>query len=146
MDPLISIRLLGPERHYLPHSALACEYQLDAIDPTDILAVEASVLWFTEGKGDEDLSVHYFERRTPSDIVDGDLRSLRRIECQLPATPLSYHGLLFQIRWCVRVRVFLKGGRDVFAEEYFQLGNIPPVQLPAVVDEVKKEAESATQQ
>jgi hypothetical protein len=144
MDPLISIQLLGPARTYQPHDTLVCEYQLDAIEPTDIVAVEASVLWFTEGKGDEDLSVHYFDRRTPSDVVDGDLRSLRHIECKLPASPLSYQGLLFQIRWCVRVRVFLKGGRDIFADEIFQLGNIPPVPAPPVVDEAKKEAEAAS--
>ena len=143
MDPLISIQLLGPERTYQPRSTLVCEYQLDAIDPAEITAVEASVLWYTEGKGDEDLSVHYFERRTPTDVVDGDLRSLRRVECRLPATPLSYHGFLFKIRWCVRVRAFLRGGRDIFADEVFQLGNVPPVPPPPVVEDEKKEAKVA---
>lgn len=144
MDPLISIHLLGPERTYQPRATLACEYQLDAIDPADITAVEASVLWYTEGKGDEDLSVHHFERRTPTDVVDGDLRSLRHIECQLPASPLSYHGFLFKIRWCVRVRVFLRGGRDIFADEIFQLGDVPQVTPPPVAEDAKKVAEAAT--
>lgn len=129
-DPLISIQLLGSARNYQPHETLACEFQLDAVDPTDIVAVEASVLWYTEGKGDEDLSVHYFDRRTPSDVVDGDLRSLRRIECRLPASPLSYSGLLFKIRWCVRVRVFLRSGRDFYADEVFQFGSVPATELP----------------
>jgi hypothetical protein len=131
MEPLISIRVLRGSRVFAPRDVLACEYQIDAVDPAEITAVEASVLWYTEGKGDEDLAVHYFERRTPSDVVDGDLRTLRRFECQLPNTPLSYSGALFKIRWCVRVRVFLKGGRDTCDEQVFQLGKIPAVQLPA---------------
>jgi hypothetical protein len=142
MDPLISIQLLRPGRTYQPCDVLTCEYQLDALDPAEITAVESSVLWYTEGKGDEDLSVHHFERRTPTDVIDGDLRSLRRIECQLPATPLSYHGFLFQIRWCVRVRVFLKGGREIYSDEVFQLGDIPAVPPPPVVEEEKTEAEA----
>lgn len=143
MDPLISIRVLRPGRTYQPRETLACEYQIDAIDAGEITAVEASVLWYTEGKGDEDLSVQYFERRTPSDIVDGDLRTLRRIECELPNTPLSYHGILFKVRWCVRVRVFLRGGRDVFADETFQVGNLPPVQPPAETEAKEPAAQLA---
>lgn len=140
MDPLISIQVLGPGRVFQPHDTFACDVQLDAIDPGDIAAVETSVLWYTEGKGDEDLSVHCFDRRVPSDTIDGDLRTLRRVECRLPATPLSYHGRLFKIIWCVRVRVFLKGGRDVSVDELFQLGDIPPI---APLPEEKKPAESA---
>jgi hypothetical protein len=142
MEPLISIQLLRPGRIYQPREMLSCEYQIDAIDAGEITAVETSVLWYTEGKGDEDLSVHYFERRTPTDVIDGDLRPLRHIECPLPSSPLSYHGFLFKIRWCVRVRVFLRGGRDVYTDEIFQLGNVPAVPPPPEVEEEKKEVET----
>lgn len=137
MDPLISIRILRPERVFAPHENLACEYQIDAVEANDIAAVEASVMWFTVGKGDEDLSVHYFERRTPGDIVDGDLRVLRRFECQLPNSPLSYDGFMVKICWCVRVRVFLKGGRDFAQDVPFRIGSVPHVQFtpPAVETE-----------
>jgi hypothetical protein len=141
MEPLISIQWLRPGRTYQPREKLAFAYQIDAIDPAEIAAVETSVLWYTEGKGDEDLSVHFFDRRVPSDAVDGDLRPLRHLECQLPASPLSYHGFLFKIHWCVRVRVFLKGGRDFNADELFQLGNIPAVTPPPeATAEPKQEA------
>lgn len=133
IDPLISIRVLRSSRIFAPGEKFACEFQLDAIDPAEIAAVESSVMWYTEGKGDEDLAVHFFERRTPSDIVDGDLRPLRRLECQLPASPLSYAGFLVKIRWCVRVRVFLKGGRDLYLDEPFQVGLIPAAIPPAAV-------------
>jgi hypothetical protein len=131
MEPLISIHVLRAGRNFEPHETLVFEHQLDAIEADDIAAVETSVLWYTEGKGDEDLSVHFFDRRIPGDVEDGDLRALRRFTCPLPATPLSYHGFLFKIRWCVRVRLFLKGGRDVFADEVFQVGQIPAVAPPA---------------
>lgn len=129
MEPLLSIRLLRPSRTYDPRDLLVYEYQIDAVDPADIAAVETSVMWYTEGKGDEDLAVHFFERRTPSDIVDGDLRTLRRLECQLPNSPLTYNGLLLKIKWCVRVRVFLKGGRDVVLDEAFTIGHVPTVPI-----------------
>jgi hypothetical protein len=129
MEPLISIRVLRPGGIYDPGETLSCEYQIDAVDPGELLASEVSVLWYTEGKGDEDLAVHHFERRTPSDVVDGDLRPLRRLECTLPNTPLSYAGFLFKIRWCVRLRVFLKGGRDVYADEMFYVGRVPAAEF-----------------
>jgi hypothetical protein len=139
MEPLISIQWLHPARNYQPGEKLAFAYQIDAVDPGEVAAVETSVLWYTEGKGDEDLSVHFFDRRVPSDAIDGDLRSLRHLECELPASPLSYQGFLFKIRWCVRVRVFLKGGRDFSTDEVFQLGSVPAVQPPPVVEESKVE-------
>ena len=87
-------------------------------------AVEASVLWYTEGKGDEDMGVHYFERRVPADVDDGDLRQWRRFRTPLPNSPLSYHGEIFSILWCVRVRAFLKRGKQSFYELPFRLGSI----------------------
>ena len=37
------------------------EYTIESLQGNGIQAVEASVLWYTEGKGDEDMVVHYFE-------------------------------------------------------------------------------------
>ena len=124
-EPLISICLEGQKKHYQPGDELACEYQIDAVEAADLQAVEASVLWYTEGKGDEDLSVHYFERRTPTDVDDGDLRPLRRFRTRLPNSPLSYRGAILNVCWCVRVRVFLHRGKDVSADHHFQLGSVP---------------------
>jgi hypothetical protein len=106
------------------------EYQIDALPAADVQAVEASVLWFTEGKGEEDLSVHYFERRLPSDADEGDLRPLRRFRTRLPNSPLSYSGAILKIRWCVRVRVFLRRGKEAVYDYPFQLGAVPPVSAP----------------
>jgi hypothetical protein len=122
MDPLISIRQQAAHRIYRPGDLLVCDYQVDAVDPAEIQAVEASVLWYTTGKGDEDLGVHFFHRRTRYDAEQGDLRRLHRFETMLPRSPLSYRGAIFRIRWVVRVRVFLRKGRDLAADQAFQLG------------------------
>jgi hypothetical protein len=121
MDPLISLQLREPHRIFHPGDELECEYQIDAIDPQEIQAVEASVLWYTEGKGDEDLSVHFFERRIPSDAEEGDLRPLHRFRTVLPKSPLSYGGQILKIRWCARVRLFLKRGRELCFDQPFTM-------------------------
>ena len=131
MEPLISLGLRRPKQVYEPGETLEFEFQLDAIEPDEIQAVEASVLWYTEGKGDEDLAVHFFERRVPAEAEDGNLCPLRQIATELPQSPLSYEGAIVKIRWCVRVRVFLKRGKETFLEIPFQLGHVPPPDLPA---------------
>ena len=129
MEPLISLCLVGSRRSYSAGDELVAEYQLDAVLPDEVQAVEASILWYTEGKGEEDLGVHFFERRLPSDADDGDLRVLRRIRTILPGSPLSYSGAIFTIRWCVRVRLFLRRGREYLQEQPFTLGSVPAVVL-----------------
>jgi hypothetical protein len=121
MDPLLSIQLCQRPPCYQSGGTMHCDYQIDAVAAEEISAVEASVLWFTEGKGDEDMSVHYFERRIPADAEGGDLRPLRRFQTQLPNTPLSYSGQILSIRWCVRLRVFFKNGRQACDEQPFTL-------------------------
>jgi len=121
IDPLIAISVRSPNGVFHPGDQLDCEYQIDAIQPSEIQAVEVSVLWYTEGKGDEDLGVHYFERFTPSDVVDGDVRQLHRLQTELPRTPLSYAGTIVKIRWCVRVRLFWGRGKETSADRVFQL-------------------------
>jgi hypothetical protein len=121
MDPLISLQLREPLRIYHPGDELECECQIDAVEADEIQALEASVLWYTEGKGDEDLAVHFFERRTPADTEDGDLRPLHRFRTILPNSPLSYAGAIVKIRWCARVRLFLRRGKELLLEQPFVL-------------------------
>src|SRR5215470_10975693 len=127
-EPLISVMLDRLERLYQPGESLRGEYQIDAVDPADIRAIELSVLWYTEGKGDEDLAVHYFERLRAEDMLATGLHELRRFQTELPNSPLSYEGVLVKIRWCVRLRVFLRNGKDFVAERAFQLGEVPYAQ------------------
>jgi len=123
-EPLCSIVLDQSQRVHQPGEMLRGEYQIDAVDPADLRAVELSVLWYTEGKGDEDLAVHYFERHAAGDDAP-TLHELHRFEVALPNSPLTYEGVLIKIRWCVRLRLFLRHGKDFVAERDFQLGEVP---------------------
>lgn len=122
MEPLISLTIRNRKPWFAPGEILDCEYQIDCIGPRSIQAVEASVLWTSYGKGDTDLGVHFFERRVPEDLPDGDLRELHRFQTVCPSSPLSYEGELLSIRWCVRVRLFPLRGREISLDIPFQLG------------------------
>ena len=121
IEPLISLQFLGSGGVYRSGDLLRAEYQIDAVASDDVQAVELSILWYTEGKGDEDLAVHFFERRVAADADDGDLRRLYRFKTELPNSPLSYSGEILKIRWCGRVRIFLRRGKELFFDQPFQL-------------------------
>ena len=125
-EPLVRIRLDGNGRIYRPGETLSGEYRLEGIASQDIRAVEVSVLWHTEGKGDEDLAVHDFRRLSVENGDQIDLLRPGRFSTVLPNSPLSYRGVLVKIRWCVRVRVFLTRGREVLGEVPFRLGEVLP--------------------
>jgi hypothetical protein len=122
---VIDVQFTAPGRRHTPGGAFAARYRIDGVDPRAVRALELSVAWYTEGKGEEDLVVHTFER-----IVDrAALRTALAggiLETTLPQSPLSYEGIIVKIRWCVRVRVFSAGGRDFVSEHVFDLGEVPP--------------------
>jgi hypothetical protein len=127
MDPLISIQLVARREVYHPGDKLLFDVQIDAIDPEEIVAVESSVMWYTDGKGDEDIGVHFFERLTPLDVEKNDLRPWRQLATVLPNSPLSYAGEIIKIRWCVRVRLFVQKGKEFYEQALFRLAAVPPV-------------------
>ena len=108
-DPLISIKLNHSSREYRPGETLECEYQIDAIEREELKSVEVSTLWYTTGKGDEEESIHFYERRTAkSSQEDSDLRQLAHFSTPLPPSPLSYSGTNLNIIWCVRIRIIVE--------------------------------------
>jgi hypothetical protein len=131
-DPLVLIRLDANGRVYWPGETLSGEYRIDAARLAEIKSVEVSVLWYTEGKGDEDLAVHYFRRRSVEDDLGFDPRQPERFSTVLPNSPFSYDGLIVKIRWCVRVRVFMARGKEVVGEKAFQLGPLPAAKAPVL--------------
>ena len=145
MEPLVSLTIRNKKPYFEPGDELDCEYQIDAIGPNSIVAIETSILWYTEGKGDEDLGVHYFERRTPNDEPHKDLRELHRFQTTCPASPLSYNGELLTICWCIRVRVFPKQGEEILFELPFVLGQQSSPKAPLTEDtSVPDEADATT--
>jgi hypothetical protein len=115
---------------YFPGDVISGVARIETSEPEEVKAVEVSVLWYTLGKGEEDMAVHYFTRETAIEGARFDPLSPRRFETRLPNSPLSYDGLIVRICWCVRVRVFYRGGREFSDEQPFQLGATPrPVVL-----------------
>ena len=123
--PVLNLQLHEGRKSYQAGETLSGEYGVGSCDATELRAIEISVLWYTEGKGDEDLAVHYFERVSLDDGQLVDLERPRRFSTVLPNSPLSYEGVIVKIRWCVRVRLFLARGKEVIEERPFQLGDVP---------------------
>jgi hypothetical protein len=123
--PQVAIVLEGRSPSYAPGEVLTGEYRVETLNPAQIKAIELSILWFTEGKGDEDLGVHFFQRRSPEEDAVFDPRQCVPFSTVLPNSPLSYDGRIVKIRWCVRVRLFLPRGESLVQEELFQLGAVP---------------------
>lgn len=126
-DPAILIRVDGNGRVHRPGETLSGEYRLLSVSPEELKAVEVSILWYTEGKGDEDLAVHEFWRLDADNGDCIDPSRPERFHTTLPPSPLSYEGQIVKIRWCVRVRAFLARGKDLLGQQHFRLGSVPPV-------------------
>jgi hypothetical protein len=134
-EPTVVIRFEGDQRVHRPGEALAGEYWIESLAAEQTKAVEVSVLWHTEGKGDEDMAVHEFWRRDASDAQPIDPRRPERFSTTLPNSPLSYDGQIIKVRWCVRVRVFPLRGKEIVGEKRFQLGDVPAVGIRTVAPE-----------
>ncbi len=124
-SPGIQISLDDHSRIYRPGEALCGQFCLEGVASQEVRSIELSVLWHTDGKGDEDMSVHFFQRVEPPNGEAVDFRQPRRFSAVLPNSPLSYSGLIVKICWCVRVRVFLTRGKELTLEVPFQLGTMP---------------------
>jgi len=142
-NPRISVTFNHENIQYSGGDQLQAHYIVEGIESQGISAVERSVVWYTEGKGEEDLGVIFFERIQLERRKDGIQTSSVSLSADhltgalatdLPQSPLSYEGIIVKIRWCVRVRVFFRSGRDFVSEHIFFLGSVPVVRLPAKVE------------
>lgn len=142
----VSIKLERHPRVYHPGEMLTGEYRWETargeqIRGEDVRTVELSVMWATEGKGEEDFGVHFFDRIS-TDSGDDPRPGVARFSTQLPNSPVTYDGFLVKIRWLVRVRVFLKNGEETAAERDFRLAG---AELPSPLLHKRSEgAEGAT--
>lgn len=124
-SPRIGMQFDHPTRQYAAADELVVLYDVAGVAPGAVRAVERSVLWYTEGKGEEDLGVHHFERLDATAAI-GEALPTGTIAVRLPPSPLSYEGIVVKIRWCVRIRLFFDTGRDFVSEHVFDMGDIAP--------------------
>lgn len=129
--PVVALQFDRADRRYEPGDSLSARYRVEGLGDEPIESVEHSVLWYTEGKGEEDLGVHFFERieGSPARTAGDDATTFRT---RLPASPLSYEGVIVKVRWCARVRIFFRTGRDFVSEHVFEVGGLPPARLVTV--------------
>lgn len=143
-----SAELIDPDfahelKRLSPGSLLNCEYRIELRQETQVTAVETSVLWVTQGKGQEDIGVHFFERRENKMVQPEVLRQTHKLSTLLPKSPLSYDGEIVKVDWCVRVRIFLNDGSQVTRDCFFRLGNVSLATLLAL--EPADEEDDATE-
>ena len=127
--PRIELRFGRPARGYDPGEWVTVEYCIEGLNGERPRALERSALWYTEGKGEEDIGVHSFERFATAETIDRVVPE-GTFAIQLPTSPLSYEGVIVKIRWCIRLRVFFESGRDHVSEHVFSVGRVPPSILP----------------
>ena len=125
LTPRINIFLDSKDYIYHPGDCLTGSYRILDVKTDQINSVELSVLWHTEGKGDEDMTVidYHSLSRQREDWINP--HNPFKIETQLPSAPLSYEGLIIKIRWAARVRMTLVSGEEIIAERGFFLKNKP---------------------
>jgi hypothetical protein len=123
----IRLTLDSPAARYQPGDRLSGRYLVEGGQVVGVRSVELSVLWYTAGKGEEDMAVHHFERLVEEASRPLDLRVPRRFSTALPASPFSYDGSIVKVCWCVRLRVFLAQGQEAVVEAPFQLGDTQPL-------------------
>jgi hypothetical protein len=115
------MRCCREDRCYVAGDVFRCTWQISPLQKALPQGLEVSVLWYTEGKGDEDLTVHYFHRWSAVRLQELDLEVPQYFETRLPESPLSYNGHLLRIRWCTRMRLFLSDEPEVVVQEPFSI-------------------------
>ncbi|MEO1615123.1 MAG: hypothetical protein AAFV88_04685 [Planctomycetota bacterium] len=117
----MSVSLCNDDGLYEGGRELKANWKVSRVTLDQVTAIELSILWYTEGKGDPELHVHHFERLEEDQIRRSGLADEQSLNCLLPATPLSYLGKLIRLRWCVRLRLFLRNGREIVTDQPFYL-------------------------
>ncbi len=122
--PAVTASFSSADRRYEPLEEILVRYTVELPPTAVVRSVERSILWYTEGKGEEDIGVHFFERITERAAVT-EATAGSSFGARLPSSPLSYEGVIVKIRWCARVRLFFEEGRDFVSEHVFEVGHVP---------------------
>ena len=106
---------------YLPGDVISGTYHITPEVQHEIRAVEFSIRWFTEGHGDKDIGIHFFERWEKSGGFFPELKTPRPFSCPLPNSPLTYNGAVIGVKWHALLRALVPFSNYICTIE-FQLG------------------------
>jgi|694.fasta_scaffold00317_44 hypothetical protein len=120
-EPALGLRLPAAGGVYSPGETLEFQYFIERLSAQWIDRLEVSVVWLVEGKGSEEMGVHFFQSHQRSELAKSALSEPRVVTTVLPPAPMSFDGRLFKIRWCVRLRLYLGDGREITTEQPFHL-------------------------
>ena len=111
---------------YEPGETLRGSYRSVTAELSRLEEVEVTVGWHTEGKGRKARGVEHREvQRAGEGSLDAD--GFGNFSAVLPASPLSYNGVLIKVRWAVLVRASFSGSGQLTSEAVFQLGHVARV-------------------
>lgn len=122
--PLGRIDIHRADSPFSAGDLLRGSFVVDDVEQNEVRSAELSVMWYTVGKGEEDLGVHYFQRFATDGPEAVDLSRRREFRTLLPPAPLSYDGVIVKVCWCARLRIFLARGRQHVVEAPFRLGSV----------------------
>jgi len=128
MHPNVIVELNRKSARYAPGETIAGSYRLQSLPKEDVQSVEMSVMWYTIGKGDEDLHIQHFDELTFHQLRLMNLLEPRPFSVTLPKSPASYDGVIVTIRWCIRLRYRLHGDKEILHDESFTVGEAQPGQ------------------
>ena len=124
---------------FSPGQVFSCDYDVLVFPEQTVSAIESSVIWLTQGKGEEDIGVHFFERRNQMSLATDTFNHPQRLSTVLPLSPHSYDGKILKVHWSVRIRLFFVGGEELIHDHPFVLSldeipRQPPMPLSSTVD------------
>ncbi len=120
-----SLSVMLDRREFTPGETLRGAYQLARADLNRVEEVEVTIGWHTEGDGLEARAVEHREVHRPGD-GSLDRNGSGKFSVILPASPLSYQGMLIKVCWTVQARASFSGEQRN-AEAPFQLGHVARV-------------------
>ena len=91
---MLKIEFVGGSESFQPGESIEMIAAWDLDDEPD--AIEARLLWYTEGKGTQDKSGVKVERFTRPGKLDG-----KRFSWSLPKAPYSFSGKLVSLIWAI---------------------------------------------
>jgi hypothetical protein len=111
IDPNITVRFDNDRQEHRGGDEVRGTVRITPPPGQEAGAAEISLLWTTEGKGNTDEGIAWFE----SFAEPPDPRAERELafSTRLPLLPQSYDGILLKITWVVRVRILRTFGNDI---------------------------------